>query len=77
MMWDNKGGWDGWYEYGEIIKCAKDRKWYKRTWKPMNYNIANPYELQTVENAPHWFYKKRQAFPNPPPWLCDDPYIKE
>lgn len=77
MMWDNQGGWDGWYEYGEIVKCAKNRKWYKRTWKPINYNIADPYDLQTVENAPHWFYKKRQAFPNPPPWLCDDPYTKQ
>lgn len=74
IRWDNEKGWDGWYEFGEIIKCAKDRKWYKRTWKPTNYNLSDPYELQTRSNAPHWFYKKRQAFPNPPPWLCDDPY---
>ena len=58
--WED-GGWTGWYESDETVKCSVDEKWYKRTWKPINYKPESRL----------WNREKRQRFPNPSPWLCD------
>jgi hypothetical protein len=64
------GGWTGWYEKNEMVKCVTDGKWYRRAWSPINY----------TKDSPLWNRTKRQQFPNPSPWLCDNannPYSQE
>ena len=61
-------GWTGWYEYDELIRCAKDGAYYVREWKPAAYEIDR---FGEDGKQPYWTRKKRQCFPNPPPWLCD------
>ena len=56
-------GWAGWYEKDEMVKCVTDGKWYRRTWSPINY----------TKTSPLWNRVKKQQFPNPSPWLCDNP----
>ena len=66
VHWERRS-WTGWFEENEIVRCAKDRKWYKRTWAPNRYDSS-----RFDGDQPYWTRKKRQWFPNPPPWLCDD-----
>ena len=66
LQWE-QGGWTGWYEHDEVVRCATDGEWYVRSWKPMRYSAAAAFS----GTQPYWTVAKRQAFPNPSPWLCD------
>lgn len=66
LQWETDG-WTGWYDKDEIIHCSVDDEWYIRSWSPMRYSTTSRFAGQ----QPYWSLQKRQAFPNPSPWLCD------
>ena len=64
------GTWDGWYEYGELVRCPQDGgHWYVRAWRPNGYSAGNLGDDGLRQ--PCWTRQKRRCFPNPQPWLCD------
>lgn len=73
VHWD-KYSWAGWYEQGEIVQCPFDRKWYRREWAPAFYSPDGTLYDDKDEHPdqPFWSRMKRQEFPNPSPWLCDN-----